>query len=219
LKLVKQGLYHKEKNMSLNGPATILFDLTGSAITQFNPLPVTLSGVPLGGNVSVVNFPVTQSVAVTNFPAVQQVTGSISISQTTVQKIAGTVLSGSTADGTNGPVVVAGVDNAGIVRTMLLDTTGRQIVYQKSSSSAVTSVVSSATNVTLLSSNVLRQGGTVYNDSTSTMYLKLGVTATNANFTVKIMPQGYYELPYGYTGQVDAIWTSANGNARITELT
>ena len=194
----------------LNGPAALLVDASGNVINQSNPLPVTL------GN------SVTGSVTVTNFPTVQQVTGSVVvINETTgVQKVAGNNLSGSVADPTNGPLLVAGVDANGIVRTMLVDAGGRQVIeYQSSSSSAVTSIVSAITNVTLLATNNWRLGGTVYNDSTAAMYLKLGITATNANFTVKIMPQGYYELPTGYVGRVDAIWAAANGNARITELT
>jgi hypothetical protein len=36
---------------------------------------------------------------------------------------------------------------------------------------------------------------------------------------VQIAASGYYEVPFGYPGAIDGIWASANGNARITELT
>jgi len=84
----------------------------------------------------------------------------------------------------------------------------------------LTNVNDSATNVTLLSSNVDRLGGTIYNDSDQTLYVKFGVTASTTSFTAKVFPDGYYELPKRYLGQIDGIWASdSTGAARITELT
>lgn len=92
--------------------------------------------------------------------------------------------------------------------------------FPSSSSSAVTSVASSATNVTLLASNASRKMATFYNDSTKGLFLKLGTTASATSFTTKLNSGDYYELPLPvYTGQIDGIWASANGSARITELT
>jgi len=89
----------------------------------------------------------------------------------------------------------------------------------KPATSTVTSVVSLATNVTLLASNSSRKGASVFNDSTQVLSLKLGATASATSFTVKMDAGDYYEVPYGYTGIIDGIWVSANGNARVTELT
>jgi hypothetical protein len=81
------------------------------------------------------------------------------------------------------------------------------------------SVSASVTNVTLLSANVGRLGATCYNDSAQyTLYLKLGVTASTSSYSVQMIPGAYFEVPYGYTGQIDGIWSGAVGNARITEL-
>lgn len=87
-------------------------------------------------------------------------------------------------------------------------------------SSAVTSVASSATSVSLLASNANRKQAAFFNDSTQILYLKLGTTASLTSYTVQIPANGYYELPNGkiYSGAIDGIWASANGNARITEL-
>lgn len=86
--------------------------------------------------------------------------------------------------------------------------------------SSVTNVNDSATNVTLLSSNTDRLGATIYNDSTETLYVKLGVTASTTSFTAKVFPDGYFEVPKRYLGQIDGIWAAdAAGAARITELT
>lgn len=88
-----------------------------------------------------------------------------------------------------------------------------------SSTAVVTSVASSATNVQLLAVNAGRKAFSVYNESTSILYLKLGTTASAASYSVQIPTNSYYESQnLIYTGEVDGIWASANGSARITEL-
>jgi hypothetical protein len=86
-------------------------------------------------------------------------------------------------------------------------------------STVVTQAPSSASNTTLKVSNANRKGLTLYNDSTSAVYVKLGATASSASFTIKMVAAAYYELPFGYTGIIDAIWVSANGNMLVTEIT
>jgi hypothetical protein len=94
------------------------------------------------------------------------------------------------------------------------------IVKPYSSTTNTTSVAASASNVTLLSQNSNRRGATIWNDSTTaTLYVKLGVTASTTSYTAQVFPSGYYEIPYGYTGEIDGIWSSASGAARINELT
>jgi hypothetical protein len=87
------------------------------------------------------------------------------------------------------------------------------------STGTVASVASSATAVTLQAANASRQMWTVYNDSTAVLYLILSATTpTTSTYTVQIAAGGYYELPYRYTGIIQGIWASANGNARVTEI-
>ena len=87
------------------------------------------------------------------------------------------------------------------------------------SAASVTSVSSSASNVTLLSSNASRVMATFFNESTQICYLKLGTTASATSYTVQMFPGDFFEVPRPtYTGQIDAIWASANGSMRITEL-
>ena len=87
------------------------------------------------------------------------------------------------------------------------------------SSASTSNVSSSATNVTLLSSNASRRGASFYNDSTQVAYLKYGVTASATSYTVQIPAGGYFELHFpAYTGQIDCIWASANGSMRVTEF-
>ncbi len=90
----------------------------------------------------------------------------------------------------------------------------------KPATSVTSSVAASLSNSVLLPSNATRLGATIYNDSSSSLlYLKLGNAATITDFTIKIFPLSYYEVPYGYTGEINGIWNTASGFARIDELT
>jgi hypothetical protein len=81
-------------------------------------------------------------------------------------------------------------------------------------------VAAAVATTTVLALNTARLGMTVFNDtSTGILYLKLGSGATATSFTVRMMPQDYYELPFRYTGIITGYWSVADGNARVTELT
>lgn len=83
-----------------------------------------------------------------------------------------------------------------------------------------TNVAASASDVTILASNASRKGGSVYNDSSSYVYVLLANAVSSAtNFTIKVAPYSYLEVPFGYTGVVKGIWVSATGYARVTEYT
>jgi len=58
--------------------------------------------------------------------------------------------------------------------------------------STLTNVNDSGSSVTVLAANANRLGATLFNDSTSSLYLKFGATASTTSFTVLIAPQGYY---------------------------
>jgi hypothetical protein len=83
----------------------------------------------------------------------------------------------------------------------------------------LSNVSSSASTTTILSANTGRVGMCLHNDSTAVLYLKCGATASTSSYTVKIPADSYYEMPFNYTGRIDGIWASANGNARVTEFT
>lgn len=110
-----------------------------------------------------------------------------------------------------GAAIAAGNNNIGDVDVATLPS---------SSTATLTNVASSATNVTLIASNAVRKGLLIFNDSTAVLYVKFGTTASATSYTVQIAAGGYWEMPADcvYTGRVDGIWASANGNARITEL-
>lgn len=100
------------------------------------------------------------------------------------------------------------------------DMKGRQIVAAKAGTATGSNVNDTASSTTLLSSNTARLGASIFNDSTSSLYVKLGTTASATDFWVKVAPGGYAEVPYGYTGRIDGIWSAdASGAARIVEFT
>lgn len=94
-----------------------------------------------------------------------------------------------------------------------------QVKNYQASTSTVTSVAGAAADTMLLAYNVNRLGATIFNDSTATLYLKLGTGSSLTSYTVQILPDAYYEVPYNYIGQINGYWDSTVGNARITELT
>jgi|SRR4051812_46513288 hypothetical protein len=87
--------------------------------------------------------------------------------------------------------------------------------------SVVTQVASSASSVTLKAANSSRLGFVITNDSTQILYVKFGTTASSSDYTLKMQPGTIYESAASprYTGRIDGIWASANGNAYFTELT
>lgn len=114
---------------------------------------------------------------------------------------------GSKTSANSTPVVIASDQGAIPVTTPTSATATR---------SDVTSVAASAT---ILASNASRKGAIIYNDSNKSLYLKFGTTATVTDFTTLLRAGDQYEVPFGYTGRIDGIWSAANGAARVTELT
>lgn len=105
------------------------------------------------------------------------------------------------------------------VEATLIDGSGNVIVTRPATST-VTNVSDSATNQTLLSANTSRAGATIMNDSAEILYVKLGTTATTADYSVAMVSNAYYEVPFGYTGRIDGIWANnSTGAALIDELT
>ncbi len=120
----------------------------------------------------------------------------------------------------------AGVAAAEIVRVTNADPVATDYglvvrnIPDRPSGGAVTSVAAAAVSTVLLAANAARLGATIFNESAATLYLLLGAgTASTTVYTVQVPAQGYYEIPYQFAGQLTGIWTSATGNARVTELT
>jgi len=114
---------------------------------------------------------------------------------------------------TEGDQVLVSVDLAGYLRV-------RNI---RAPTGTVTSTAAATSSTAILASNTARKGATIINSSTSIAYINMGATASSSAYTVAMNAAGavpsYYEVPFGYTGAINAIWVAANGNAIVTEFT
>lgn len=88
---------------------------------------------------------------------------------------------------------------------------------------AVKSVASSTASQQLIGPSGNRSALSVYNNSTSILYLLASAlgTVSSTFFTVILNPNDYWEAPQGpggcYKGPLSGTWVSANGTANITE--
>lgn len=99
--------------------------------------------------------------------------------------------------------------SAGIIPSYIVASVGTQ-----------TSVISAAVDTTILLANSSRLGSALTNDSTAILYLLVASgTSSTTNYTVKLAPGAYYEVPLNYVGIIKGIWSAANGSARVTEWT
>ena len=92
-------------------------------------------------------------------------------------------------------------------------------VRQTSSTASSLTTFSSTSDAQILAANAARRAATIYNRGAGTLYVLLGSGTSSATaFTVRLLPDQYYELPAGYTGEVKGIFGSA-GDANVQELT
>ena len=91
----------------------------------------------------------------------------------------------------------------------------------------VYNVTASASDQTLLTSNEARRGAVIYNDSSALLYIKYMINKSDnstlgacsaSSFTYAIPAGAVWEAPATpYVGQINGVWASATGAARITE--
>lgn len=150
----------------------------------------------------------------------QSVSGTVTSNQGTAASLAN-AWSIKITDATNGPAAVKAASTLAVAAdSALVVALNPASAGVKSGNATVTSVASSATSVTLLAANANRLGAVIVNDSTQILFVKFGTSATNASYTTAVpITRGVYEVPFGYTGIITGVWVSANGNARVTELT
>jgi hypothetical protein len=94
-------------------------------------------------------------------------------------------------------------------------------VFKPTKSSTATSFDVNAVTIstTLLAVNNARNGALIWNNSTSDLIIDFDEEVTATSFSVRIAPDGYYELPFLYTGVISGLWETANGKAIIREFT
>jgi len=135
-------------------------------------------------------------------------------------------IQGPAADGAavvGGPVRIGGKDGSGNTQDILTDISGNLSTKElRAGTSTRSQVADSATDAQILASNTSRLGAAVYNDSSAILYLGVGTTTvTTSNYTCKLFPNGYFEVPAGFTGELRGLWATDpnDGGAKVTELT
>ena len=122
-------------------------------------------------------------------------------------------------DESSDSVSVFGTDGAGSTRVLRVDGSGHLITRKKQATAVVSSKMAT-TAVDTITANAERMGATFFMDGNATCYIKLVSGASSTDFSVRLVNNGYYELPEGYTGEISVAF-SVNDNAlklRITEL-
>lgn len=100
-----------------------------------------------------------------------------------------------------------------------VDQTPLSIKSSAPSNSSNATVTANNTAGVLLAANANRKRYSVYNDSTSVMYILEGTgTVSSSVYSYQIPAGGYYNTTE-WLGIVNAIWAAANGAAHVTEYT
>src|SRR3972149_1742930 len=83
--------------------------------------------------------------------------------------------------------------------------------FETFGTAVVTSVPIAVVSTTLLAANAARRNAVFHNDSVNRfLYLKWGSPASTVSYSVRIGPQGHYELPLPiYNGIITGIWNLA----------
>jgi hypothetical protein len=113
-----------------------------------------------------------------------------------------------------------GTASLGLTASVFPDAARTIASSERCTGATLANVSSSAVNVTVAAANDARVGMVLVNDSTQILFLKFGATASATSYTYQIPAGETWEMMKPiYAGQIDGIWASANGNARVTELT
>lgn len=95
-------------------------------------------------------------------------------------------------------------------------------VREVATTATLTNVAASVASVTVIAANANRRGLALHaTTGSATCYIRLGAAAATAaigGHTLDIAAGAYYEVPFGYTGAVTAIWAAASGGLNVTEL-
>ena len=83
--------------------------------------------------------------------------------------------------------------------------------------SSVNRISTSGTSATLASANSARLRIIIANDSSATLYVKYGATASSVDWTVQLAPGSVLDED-AYTGRIDAVLSTGTGAAQVTEL-
>lgn len=195
---------------------------------QMDPLSLTTSGLlridgvyPVNATTPTTDVTFVGGAVTTAAPS--YTTGQLSaLSLTTVGNLrvdGSSVTQPVTGTGTAGTPATGVVTIQGITGGTAIPVSGT-LTVGKSTVGTMTSVAASTSSVTALASNANRVGASFYNDSSSLCFLAFSATtASNTAFSIRLMPNSFTDLSVDYTGQCNAIWSTATGSLRVTEWT
>jgi len=185
--------------------------------------------IPVSGTVAISN-PV-NTVSVSNFPATQPVSGTVTISNPTAATDVSTLAkeSGGNLASILTQLQAINADQGTPSDAAATSVTGSQSeisllkaifnlltnLQQRPATGTTVSNTTLATTTTVLAANPLRKGATMFS-VTGTILVLLGSGASATVFTARLITNGYYEVPFGYTGIITAIGA---GTLLVTELT
>ena len=112
------------------------------------------------------------------------------------------------------------IDNTDLIWNIEVEAFIPVVSSNKYGSSIVlpSNVESSTEYAPLLAANPNRLGATIRNQSESRLFIDFNSEVDDDIFAVELLPDAYYELPFGYTGVVCGRWLLANGIAVIREF-
>jgi hypothetical protein len=178
--------------------------------------------------------PVTSSVSA---PVYVQFTGSIPVASHAVTQggawassVSGTVgitqagalttqVSGTVAVTQGGALTTQVSGNVGQAGAWAVLVSGTVSSSQATSANAtLTTVEVGSANTVLLASNVNRKGATIFSVD-ATVFVAFGQTPTTTLYAAKVPSSSYYEIPYNWTGAVNAIAAVSGQTVNIQEFT
>lgn len=215
-------------SVGITGPVGVTFGAVGNtgAIGITGPVGVTFGSVGATFGVVGVTFG-----AVGNTGAIG-ITGSVGVTFGSVGATFGVVgvtfgaVGNTGAIGITGPVGVT-FGAVGATFGSVGVTFGTAVVtVLPVATPTLSNVAASASSVTILSANASRRQVVLVNDSSAICYVKFGTTASTTSYSVQMPAIANNQASHlfidedpVYTGRIDAIWASATGAMRVTEIT
>lgn len=211
------------------GTATHPIFITGSIAAVAAGVQEITGSVKLSEPVAISNFPAVQIVSGSNW--IPTITGSVVVAnQVNVTGSVGITAPVTVLQGTS-PWIISGSSwiptITGSVRVEnIVQVTGSVVIGTRvdtrllaMSATLIATPATASANVTLVGANPARAGLTIYNDAKKIVYVKFGVSASLTDYTMQMADDDYYEVPFGYTGRIDAFAdVGAIGAIRVTEI-
>lgn len=205
------------------------------AVSPNNTIPVSLSSVPSHAVTNAGTFAVqvtsapttavtgtfwqaTQPVSLATLPALPA--GTNNIGDVDVLTLPAITIAASQTIGT----VTSLNQFAGAAINLGAGTTGTgtlRVIEASAATGTQTNPSLSTTSATVLAAATTRRGATIFNGSTSILYLRLSATAASTTvYTVKLQPDEYYEVPSYYNGDITGILnTGSTTLVQVTQIT